>query len=54
DVGHGTGLGLAISHGIIKGHKGIISVESQVGRGTTFIVGLPVTANGQEENVNDG
>ena len=54
DVGHGTGLGLAISYGIIKGHKGIISVESEVGRGTTFIVGLPVTANGQEENANDG
>jgi signal transduction histidine kinase len=36
-------LGLAISYGIIKEHKGTISVESQVGRGTTFTVRLPVT-----------
>ena len=49
DVGHGTGLGLAISYGIIKGHKGSIKVESEIGHGTTFIVRLPVTANGQEE-----
>jgi two-component system NtrC family sensor kinase len=44
DVGHGTGLGLAISYGIAKAHKGNISVESEVGRGTKFIVRLPVKA----------
>lgn len=49
DVGHGTGLGLAISYGIISGHKGTISVESEVGRGTTFTIELPILANGQEE-----
>jgi two-component system NtrC family sensor kinase len=43
EVGHGTGLGLAISYGIIKEHKGTISVESQTGQGTTFTVRLPVT-----------
>ena len=43
EVGHGTGLGLAISYGIVKEHKGTISVESQVGKGTTFIIRLPVT-----------
>ena len=48
EVGHGTGLGLAISFGIVKGHKGTISLESEVGRGTTFIVALPVKANGEE------
>ena len=43
DVGHGTGLGLAISYGIIKSHKGSITVDSQPGVGTTFIIRLPVT-----------
>lgn len=44
DVGHGTGLGLAISYGVIKAHKGTISVESEPGIGTTFVVRLPVKA----------
>lgn len=41
-VGEGTGLGLSISYGIIKSHGGQISVESQVGKGTLFIIELPV------------
>ena len=49
DVGHGTGLGLAISYGIVKEHRGVISVESQVDKGTTFVVRLPL--NGKEEKV---
>jgi two-component system NtrC family sensor kinase len=44
DTGHGVGLGLAISFGIIKEHNGTISVESEIDKGTTFIVRLPVTA----------
>ncbi|MCX6038893.1 MAG: cache domain-containing protein [Chloroflexi bacterium] len=51
DTGHGVGLGLAISFGIIKEHNGTISVESEVGKGTTFIVRLPVTA--EEESTKD-
>ena len=39
---HGTGLGLAVSYGIIERHEGSISVESEVGRGATFLIDLPV------------
>jgi CheY-like chemotaxis protein len=39
---HGTGLGLAVSYGIIERHQGMIAVESQLGKGTTFHIRLPV------------
>lgn len=38
----GAGLGLAISQGIIEAHHGRIRVESEVGRGSRFVFGLPV------------
>jgi len=37
----GTGLGLSVSYGIIQQHHGEISVESEEGKGTTFIVKIP-------------
>jgi signal transduction histidine kinase len=42
-VGKGTGQGLAIAHDVITGkHKGTITLESEVGVGTTFIIRLPL------------
>lgn len=45
----GAGLGLAIAHRIIEGHRGAIDLESQVGKGTTMIVRLPLASGGAEE-----
>jgi PAS domain S-box-containing protein len=38
----GLGLGLAVCYSVIKRHDGLITVESEVGKGTTFIIYLPV------------
>jgi signal transduction histidine kinase len=42
EVGKGTGLGLSISHGIIEKHLGTISFQSDVGKGSEFVISLPM------------
>ncbi|MCK4427952.1 MAG: GAF domain-containing protein, partial [candidate division Zixibacteria bacterium] len=42
----GTGLGLAVVERIIKAHGGFVSVESELGKGTSFFVNLPADRNG--------
>jgi signal transduction histidine kinase len=41
-VGKGTGLGLSIGYAIVKEHDGRIDVQSEVGRGSTFTITLPI------------
>ncbi len=52
-VGEGTGLGLSISFGVVERHLGNIEVSTELGKGTTFKVSLPVKAVDGEEQGTD-
>jgi signal transduction histidine kinase len=43
EVGKGTGLGLSISFGIVHDHGGRLYAKSKPGKGTTFVVEIPIT-----------
>ncbi|HSQ84947.1 MAG TPA: ATP-binding protein, partial [Desulfobacterales bacterium] len=49
-VGRGTGLGLSLVYGIIRTHGGYVEVKSEIDKGTTFSIYLPIAENdGKEE-----
>jgi two-component system cell cycle sensor histidine kinase/response regulator CckA len=50
DIGKGTGLGLALVHSIVTNHGGFVDVETELGKGTTFSIYLPVTEGKILEN----
>jgi PAS domain S-box-containing protein len=49
DEGKGTGLGLAMVYGVVKNHGGSVQVYSELGRGSTFKVYLPVDGKPEEK-----
>jgi len=51
-MGEGTGLGLAICEKIIKEHFGTVTLESEVGKGSTFFVTLPIHERGKTDEQN--
>jgi len=50
EVGKGTGLGLSTALGIVQSHRGVVTVESEPNRGTTFKVFLPASSEASDNH----
>jgi signal transduction histidine kinase len=48
-VGQGTGLGLSVAYGILRSWQGAITVRSEPGRGSTFVLYVPVIETPQDD-----
>ena len=48
EPGKGTGLGLSVVYGVVRAHEGLVEVQSQPGKGTTFSIFLPSETTTQE------
>ena len=53
EVGEGSGMGLSVVHGLVKNHGGAITVDSQVGKGSTFTIYIPVIHSKAEDTFED-
>lgn len=51
EQGKGTGMGLSVVHGIVKSHNGMVTVDSEPGKGTTFNVFIPVIEGAEEMTI---
>jgi signal transduction histidine kinase len=49
-IGKGTGLGLSISYAIIKEHEGRVTVESEIGKGSRFVIFIPIDLDKGKSN----
>lgn len=53
DKKRGSGLGLSVVHAVIQDHNGFIDLQSEVGKGTSFFIYLPITREAKEIDSDD-
>lgn len=53
EIGKGTGMGLAMVYGVVKNHGGFITVESELGKGSTFTIYLPRTEAETKKDISE-